>query len=116
MQFRLGSFKLNWVAVEVSAAFALGFVIYFAGYSQFAKLYMDMYYKGEENPLTSIQWYLVSCPITMLLVTLAYCVIASFESRQLVLAVRLSLVLSMGQLLKPQTRLFPRSWSTKLTC
>lgn len=88
MQLRLGTFKLNWVAIDVSFFFVLGFILYFGGYAHFLNLYLKMYYQAGDSPLKSIQWFLVGWPIVMLLVTIGLCLLASFESRQLLLAVR----------------------------
>lgn len=88
MQLRLGTFRLNWPVIIAAAIFLVGFTCYMGGFHGFNKHGMDIYYKGEANPLKAIKWFLVGWPILILLLSIAFVFIASFQSRQLLLAVR----------------------------
>lgn len=85
---RFGSFKPNWWALGLAGAFSLAFIVYIAGFTTFKRNYTALYDAQNEAALNNMKWFLVGCPILMLVTSILLFVVASFESRQILLGVR----------------------------
>lgn len=85
---RLGSFKPNWIGLCLTVTFVIFFIIYIVGYKQFDAAYRALYDNDDYKAITNMKWFLVGCPIVMLITTVVLFIASSFESRQILLGVR----------------------------
>jgi len=85
---RLGSFKPNWIGLALTVTFVLFFIIYMVGYKQFDSAYRALYDNDDYKAISNMKWFLVGCPVVMLVTAVVLFIASSFESRQILLGVR----------------------------
>jgi magnesium-transporting ATPase (P-type) len=85
---RFGSFKPNILGAALFGFFFLFFVVYMAGYYNFNKAYHVLYDEDEYKSIQNMKWFLIGCPVTMLISAFILFIVSSFDSRQILLGVR----------------------------
>lgn len=88
MPLRFGSFKPNWPALGLVAAFSVGFLLYIVGYGRFASSHRSLYDEQNNHSIESMKFFLLGCPIVLLITQILLFVVSSFQSRQILIGVR----------------------------
>lgn len=86
---RFGPFRPNWVSLSLAVLYSVFFLVYIVGYSKFNSSYHVLYSEEEYKSVQNMKWFLIGCPIVILLTTFALFVVSSFQSRQILLGVRI---------------------------
>jgi ABC-type branched-subunit amino acid transport system permease subunit len=82
---RFGAFKPNIPGLALTACFFLCFLLYILGYDSFTSAYYVLYKQDEYKAIQNMRWFLIGCPVTMLLTSILLFVVSSYSSRQILL-------------------------------
>jgi flagellar biosynthesis protein FlhB len=85
---RFGSFVPNKIGLVLAVTYIIFFIVYMVGYTMFNSSYHALYEEEEYRAIQSMKWFLVGCPVVILLAAIFLFIVSSFDSRQILLGVR----------------------------